>query len=96
MIALRQGELFRWPGGCAWAHGRWGMRRLVFAVLMGSFALGNTGCWLNIWSADPVQRSRQLLNVSEDLRNVRQEWDRIWFVDQPSHLTPYRTHGGIL
>ena len=24
------------------------------------------------------------------------EWERIWFLDQPSHMTPLRTHGGII
>ena len=27
---------------------------------------------------------------------VLDEWERIWFLDQPSHLTPLRTHGGII
>ncbi|HMP04298.1 MAG TPA: hypothetical protein PKC45_17530 [Gemmatales bacterium] len=72
------------------------MRRLIFAVVLAGLALGNTGCLLNIWSADPVRRSQQLMHVSEDLRNAQLEWERIWFIDQPSHLTPYRTHGGIL
>lgn len=72
------------------------MRRLALAAVLGAAALGNAGCLLNIWSADPVERSRELLNVSEDLRNARQEWQRIWFVDQPSHLSPYRTHGGVM
>src|SRR5262249_51666347 len=35
------------------------------------------------------------LNSSEDLRQIENEWERIWFVDQPSHLTPERVHGGI-
>jgi hypothetical protein len=37
----------------------------------------------------------QLINQSEDLRQVREEWQRIWFTDQPSHMTPDRVHGGI-
>ena len=36
-----------------------------------------------------------LLNNSEDLRQIDYEWERIWFTDQPSHLTPERVHGGI-
>lgn len=72
------------------------MRRLMIAVVWAGLALGNTGCLLNIWSADPVRRSQQLLNVSEDLRNMQLEWERIWFIDHPSMLTPYRTSGFIL
>ena len=32
----------------------------------------------------------------EDLRQITDEWERIWFLDQPSHMTMYRTHGGVL
>lgn len=70
------------------------MRRLLALLcLVGSLG-GVTGC-INIYSGDQVERSRELLVQSEDLRAFRQEWQRIWFVDQPSHLTPYRMHGGI-
>jgi hypothetical protein len=32
---------------------------------------------------------------SEDPRQVEYEWDRLWFTDMPSHLTPERVHGGL-
>jgi hypothetical protein len=69
-------------------------RLLLLAVLMAG-ALSNTGCLLNIYSSDPNERTNELLNNSEDLRTIRYEWERIWFTDQPSHLTPQRVHGGI-
>ncbi len=72
------------------------MRRFAMLALIGLIAAGNTGCLLNIWSGDPVRRSRQLLVVSENLRVIEDEWERIWFLDQPSHLTPYRVDGGIV
>ena len=37
----------------------------------------------------------QLLVQSEDLRQIAEEWKRIWFTDQPSHMTYDRIHGGI-
>jgi hypothetical protein len=37
----------------------------------------------------------ELMNNSEDLRVIEEEWERIWFNDQPSHLNPQRIHGGI-
>jgi hypothetical protein len=37
----------------------------------------------------------ELLKQSEDLPQIENEWERIWFTDQPSHLTPERVHGGI-
>jgi hypothetical protein len=72
------------------------MRRLVLLAAMGLMLVGNSGCLLNIYSCDPVRRARELLVVSEDLRMITDEWERIWFTDQPQHTTPYRVHGGIL
>jgi len=71
------------------------MRRYIFLAILGGMILSNCGCLLNIWSADPVQRSHELLVVSENLRVVQEEWERIWLIDQPSHLTPFRVHGGV-
>jgi hypothetical protein len=71
------------------------MRRLLLLAVVAAFVLGNTGCFLNQYSSDPNLRILQLLNNSEDLRQIEYEWSRIWFNDQPSHLTPERVHGGI-
>jgi hypothetical protein len=30
------------------------------------------------------------------MRQALDEWERLWFLDQPDHMTPYRTHGGII
>jgi hypothetical protein len=69
--------------------------RLLMLAAVATLALGNTGCMLNIWSSDPNTRMNQMMNVSEDLRQIENEWQRIWFTDQPSHLTPVRVHGGV-
>lgn len=71
------------------------MRRIVTLAGLLVLALANTGCLLNIWSSDPNIRMEQLLNTSENLRQIEYEWRRIWFTDQPSHLTPVRVHGGL-
>jgi hypothetical protein len=71
------------------------MRRLLLAAATAGLVLGNTGCFINIYSSDPNRRIVELLNNSEDLRQIEYEWERIWFTDQPSHLTPERVHGGI-
>ncbi len=47
-----------------------------------------------IYSADPVRRARQLGNTSENLRMMHEEWERFWFFDQPSALTPFPNYGG--
>jgi len=57
--------------------------------------LANGGCLINQYSSEPNTRMNQLLHQSEDLRQIEYEWRRIWFNDQPSHLTPERVHGGI-
>jgi hypothetical protein len=35
------------------------------------------------------------LNQSEDLRQLENDWEHFWMIDQPSHLTAERVHGGI-
>jgi len=60
-----------------------------------ALVVGNSGCFINIYSSDPNRRIRELLNNSEDLRQIEYEWERIWFTDEPSHMTPERVHGGI-
>jgi hypothetical protein len=72
------------------------MRRLLCGLLLAAALTSSSGCFLPIYSGDPVHRTQQLLITSENLRMVFDEWDRIWFLDQPDHMTPFRTHGGIL
>ena len=72
------------------------MRRLIIAALMAIAISSNVGCFLPIYDADPVVRARQLIFTAEDLRQMREEWHRFWFRDQPDHMSPYRTHGGII
>jgi hypothetical protein len=47
------------------------------------------------YAAFPPKRVQEMLVDSENLRQAGDEWERIWFLDQPSHLTPFRTHGGL-
>ena len=71
------------------------MRRLLMLSALATLALSNTGCLLNIYSSDPNRRMAELISNSEDLRQIEYEWERIWFTDEPSHMTPERVHGGI-
>jgi hypothetical protein len=71
------------------------MRRLLLLVAMAGLLGSNIGCFLNAYSSDPSMRIKELLNQSEDLRALQGEWERIWFVDHPSHLTPDRVDGAI-
>ncbi len=72
------------------------MRRLILAATLALWIGTSTGCIIPIYSTDPALRTQELIFTSENLRMIVEEWQRIWFLDQPSHLTPYRTHGGLI
>lgn len=72
------------------------MRKLLLAAALGLSVTANSGCIVPIYDADPVRRTQQLIFTSENLRLILDDWERIWMLDQPSHLTPFRTHGGII
>ncbi|MCS6849954.1 MAG: hypothetical protein NZ700_02150 [Gemmataceae bacterium] len=71
------------------------MGRLLRLAVWAILGLANAGCLINIYSSDPNRRMKELLVVSENLRAIEYEWERIWFTDEPSHLTPDRVDGGI-
>jgi hypothetical protein len=72
------------------------MRRLSFGFLLGLALAANAGCLLPIYSGDPAIRTKELIYTSENMRAILDEWERIWFLDMPSHLTPRRVHGGVM
>ncbi len=47
------------------------------------------------YDSDPNGRMRQILNQSDDLREVQKEWDRWWFTNPPSNLSYDRLSGSI-
>jgi len=72
------------------------LNKFLLTVLLSIALLTSTGCVHAIFSGDPLDRNQELLNKSEDMRNIRGEWRRFWMLDQPSHMTPDRVHGGIM
>jgi hypothetical protein len=72
------------------------MRKLLSIALGGILLCTSAGCLIPGYSADPSRRTQELLFTSENLRLIFDEWERIWFLDQPDHGTPFRTHGGII
>ena len=72
------------------------MRRLLTAAFLAVALTSNVGCFLPAYDADPAVRAKQLIYTSENLRAIRTEWERFWFLDAPDHMGPVRTHGGIL
>ena len=72
------------------------MRRTLMAVMFACLLGTTVGCIIPGYSADPTRRTQQLLYTSEDLRLIQDEWERIWFLDEPSHTTPLRVDGGLM
>jgi hypothetical protein len=72
------------------------MKKFILGLLLGTSALASSGCAVPMYSGDPQRRTQQLINTSENLRLFLDDWERIWLLDQPSHLTPFHTHGGII
>ncbi len=76
------------------------MRKLcaAMAITVASLALFE-GCApvpLPHYAAYKPRRVQELLVDSENMRQAGDDWERFWLLDQPSHLTPYRVHGGML
>lgn len=70
------------------------MRRVfLMGLLTVLTTMSYTGCFVNMYSADPVRRYRQLFFQSEDLRFLEDEMERFWMIDQPTALTPKPYHG---
>ncbi len=69
--------------------------RRLRLFLLGLFVLGGAGCLIEQHSSDPQMRIEQLLPQTEEQKAIKQEWERIWFTDQPSKLTPNVVHGGF-
>lgn len=72
------------------------MRRLIGAALLCLVLGSSVGCFIPIYNGDPIQRTDELIFTSEDLRSLIWQWERIWFLDQPDHMTPMRVHGGVI
>ena len=72
------------------------MRRCLVAVILSLLISSSVGCILPAYSGDPARRTQQMIYTSEDLRALMDQWERFWFLDQPTPLTPIRTHGGII
>jgi hypothetical protein len=72
------------------------MRSLLLALTCGLLLSTLAGCMIPAYSADPSRRTQELMFTSENLRLFLDEWERAWLLDQPDHMTPLRTHGGII
>lgn len=70
------------------------MRRVfMMGLLTVLTTISSTGCFVNMYSTDPVRRYRQLFFQSEDLRLLEDDMERFWMIDQPSNLSDKPYHG---
>jgi len=72
------------------------MRNVILGLACVLLVGGTAGCIIPAYSGDPARRTQQMIYTSENLRAALDDWERFWFMDQPSHCTPYRTHGGLI
>jgi hypothetical protein len=72
------------------------MRKLLLTLTLGWLVSATSGCVIDGFSGDPTLRAQESIYVSENLRLMQDQWERAWLLDQPSHITPYRTHGGLI
>ena len=72
------------------------MHRLLLALSFALLISSSVGCIIPAYSGDPARRTQQLMFTSENFRQILDEWERAWMLDQPDHCTPYRTHGGLI
>ena len=78
---------------CSWRNE---MRKLLLAGLLLAGRAIQVGCLVPYYSALKDERARQLIFVSEGLRHIPNIWERVWFLEMPDVITPYRTHGGVI
>ncbi len=72
------------------------MRKLILTLALGWLVSATSGCVIDGYSGDPTRRAQEAIYTSENLRLLQDEWERFWLLDQPNHITPYRTHGGLI
>lgn len=70
--------------------------RLYVGIFLMLGCMAQLGCIIPIYSSSPDVRARQLIFTSENYRHITEIWERIWMLDMPDTMTPYRTHGGVI
>ena len=71
-------------------------KQALVGLLMFAATFSQVGCAMPIFSSSPDVRAKQLIFTSENYRHIPEIWERIWFLDMPDLMTPYRTHGGVI
>ena len=67
------------------------MRRLLLLTAVAGLALGNTGCFLNIYSSDPNRRMNELLKTEDVVREMARECEETISRLQSVRSTPLRS-----
>ena len=73
------------------------MRRFVIFLAAGGMLFGSSGCLINEYSSDPNRRVKELLNQSEDLRQIQRRMGALLDARPPvaHELRPRRRRFGI-
>jgi hypothetical protein len=72
------------------------MRRFSTLAALAVLAISTSSGFLKIENPDSFVRMERCLIETENPRETSDEWRRGgWIQDQPTHLTPYRIHGGV-
>jgi len=64
------------------------MRRMTALLLLGLVALFLAGCAATNLESSEDHTKRVKRNMSKDMKNLVEDWDRFWMVDRPSRATP--------
>ena len=68
----------------------------LVGLLLLSSVVSQIGCVMPMYSSTPDIRAKELIYVSEGFRHIPEIWERMWYIDHPDFMTPYRTHGGVI
>jgi len=72
------------------------VRKFILTLTLAWLVSATSGCAIPGYSGDPSRRAQEEIYTSENLRLMQDEWERFWLLDQPDHMTPFRTHGGMI
>lgn len=64
------------------------MLKISALVVTGLISLFLFGCAQTNLESSKDHTSRVKRNMSKDMKNAAEDWDRFWMADQPSRATP--------
>ena len=68
---------------------------MLAELILWAVLTGKDSWFLHRSASDPNRRMQELMYESDHSGMIQPYVEPSWFSDQPSHLTPDRTHGGV-